>query len=390
MKTETLFPSRLERYRSADATGAAPSGESGVAGWLQTRRRAARGMTLTELLVVIIIMVVLLGASLPVMRTAMKGRALREASRQLNTYVQLAKSRAAETGRPVGLWLETEDLQYEEKDAFGPPPPAIRPAMPFARQLFLAETPPPYSGDFSGAVIQVSSTEVPRLATETLPVGAVLHAATVTAARWAENANFFNLVSKGAHIKFNFRGPSYEVFRVPDPRPIAGPAVICFLRLTGQPAPPNGEVQYQVFRTPLKSSSVSLELTGGAVIDMTNSGSGLSNAQFAVATTPAVIMFEPNGAVSSVMFNGSSLVPTSTLHLMIGGLAQMMEPGVYSSAVDPHNRNPQDTENLWVSIGHQTGSVVTADNAWEDRGDFAASLSAAREFAQQAQAKGGR
>ena len=76
-------------------------GETGLRGQAPSRLgfhpwTIRNGMTLTELLVVIMILAFLMGAALPIMRTALEDRAMREASRQLNTFVQLAKSQAAD------------------------------------------------------------------------------------------------------------------------------------------------------------------------------------------------------------------------------------------------------------------------------------------------------
>jgi hypothetical protein len=85
------------------------------------------------------------------------------------------------------------------------------------------------------------------------------------------------------------------------------------------------------------------------------------------------------------------VIPPSTIHLLVGSLSNMMEPGASSVALgEVYNQNLETTANLWVSVSLHTGTVVTAPNAWEARADFNSSLSAAREFAQQGQAMGGR
>jgi prepilin-type N-terminal cleavage/methylation domain-containing protein len=350
----------------------------------RSRRRARRdGLTLIELLIVILIAVVLLGAALPIMRTSIEGRAVREASRQLNTYVQLAKSRAAETGRPVGLWLELETLPEDN-------------TVKFATQLFLAETPPPYAGDLVGATIQVSSAEI-------TPGSGIYQATFSTAAQQAASASFYFLIEVGDHIKFDYRGPAYEITGL---QASASPPIVTFARRRGEPGPRDGEMKYQVLRTPQKSSSSPMEFTGDAVVDLNSSGLGLfrlnaaGNAmlggEFRSATTPVVIMFTPQGSVQRILGGGVSAIPTSTVHLLVGRFEQMIEPGIYvgNATANPlgivYNRNLEDTTNLWVSIGHQTGKVITADNAWFDQGTLVPALNATREFAQQAQSKGGR
>ncbi|MCL4206882.1 MAG: hypothetical protein KJ000_30745 [Pirellulaceae bacterium] len=336
-------------------------------------------MTLTELLVVIMIMAFLLGAALPVMRMAMEDRAMREASRQLNTYIQLAKSQAAEKGRPVGLWLETQSLPE------GTPTDAR-----YCQQLFVAETPPPYAGDMVGATIRVNSAVVgndpitnrPRYQAQFVPITAV---PPPVFDQIVSSANFANLVQVGDTIRFDFKGPAY---RITD---LTALPVITFEGETFQPRPPTGDMKYQVFRSPQKSGITPMEFTGGAVIDLSVSGVGLTGREFATATTPIIIMFSPTGSVDRILGQGMPVIPPSTIHLLIGSLSNMMEPGENSTAFSvDYNKNLETTANLWVSVSLHTGTVVTAPNAWEPRADFNSSLSAAREFAQQGQAMGGR
>ena len=381
------------------------------------------GMTLTELLVVIMIMAFLLGAALPVMRVAMEDRAMREASRQLNTYVQLAKSQAAEKGRPVGLWLETQSLPE------GTPADAR-----YCQQLFIAETPPPYAGDMVGArartfdawnnAVGPNNPVAPALVNPTgtppIPPDGVAD----TAEFDASSASLPLLVGIGDTIKFNYQGHLYEItdvaanvasldstvttlvhritfhhatvypFGRPYPLPLpANPNRWLYdYEIPKHISPPiNVLLPFQILRSPQKSSVTPMEFSGGAVIDLSVSGVGLTGREFATATTPVIIMFSPTGSVDRILGQGMPVIPPSTIHLLIGSLSNMMEPGENSTAFSvDYNKNLEVTANLWVSISLHTGTVVTAQNAWEPRADFNASLGAAREFAQQSDAMGGR
>ena len=59
------------------------------------------GLTLVELLVVIVILVILVGVTVPLVRSTNKDRELREAARLVESIIQNAKTRAATTGRPA-------------------------------------------------------------------------------------------------------------------------------------------------------------------------------------------------------------------------------------------------------------------------------------------------
>ena len=340
------------------------------------------GMTLTELLVVIMIMSLLLGISLPMMRTAVQDRALREASRQLNTYVQLARARAAERGRPVGLWLETERL-----------PEGLPPDTLFSQQLFLAETPPPYSGDMVGATMKIFENSDAGIPSPYV-------ARTVNPSMHAASTMLPNLVRAGDRIKFDFKGPAYRIDQVfPADATVAGPRSIYFSFESHQPEPrifdpdnPNvGLLQYQVFRSPQRSAGAPMAFSGDAVIDLSVSGIGLHGLELGQAMSPIVIMFSPTGSIDHIYGDNLPTIPPGTVHLLVGSLRDMMEPGEMSGVFgEDYNRNLEETANMWVSIGHQSGSVVTAQNAWEVRADFSESLAAAREFSEQRFAIGGR
>jgi len=94
------------------------------------------------------------------------------------------------------------------------------------------------------------------------------------------------------------------------------------------------------------------------------------------SAAPVVVVFTPSGRVWRVLGLNPALLlpPTQTLHLLIGNLDNL------------GNLNLADPATLWVSIGHHTGRVTTAET-----GVSAASptIAAAREFAQMAQGKGG-
>src|SRR4051812_39513881 len=92
-------------------------------------------MTLLELLVVIAIMLALTATTIAVARPAMKGRRLREASRMLNVFLNGARNRALETGRPVAAGIERQPGLSEGSVT-----------------LSYYETPPAYGGDEIGSV----------------------------------------------------------------------------------------------------------------------------------------------------------------------------------------------------------------------------------------------
>jgi Tfp pilus assembly protein FimT len=90
-----------------------------------------RGATLLELLTVIVVLLMITTATVPVVAPHVQGRRIREAARMISTFVNAGRSRAIETGRPAGVWIER------------------MPNVPEAsNMLFFAEIPQVYAGDF--------------------------------------------------------------------------------------------------------------------------------------------------------------------------------------------------------------------------------------------------
>lgn len=330
-------------------------------------------MTLVELLIVIAVMVILLGLGLPLLKTGLAGRRIREASRQLNTYVEVAKSMAAETGRPAGLILPVKTVPEN--------------GLPFVTEVFLAQVPLPYAGDVVGARATISATGN----------GAAFNA--------AYSASLPVLIRPGDQIRFDYRGILHNIDT------INGYAIT----FSGAPLPPSGAtLPYQIYRQPEKSSSAPLQLAPGSAIDLSLSGFGLAgenifdNGTVANVTTEVesvVILFNPSGAMIQVLVNKVvtdnnaspptvtpvtvPYTPTDTLHLLVGDVENALLGDIVNVDItDDVVTNIENPEALWVSIGHQTGRVTTAENGWTKSAPM--SMAVAREFAQSSKAMGGR
>lgn len=305
------------------------------------QRGSPRGMTMLELLIVVSVMVILMGIALPVMRTGIEGRKLREAARQVNVCVELAKGIAVETGLPSAILIEPEFL------------PDV--SEPFAVKMYLAETPPPYSGDMVNAKAVVSSGQV-MFGVDSSSVGVLG-------------------IESGDFIRFDYKGPYYTLGST-----ISGVGVS--IPFSGTPSVPNGAYSYQIFRQPQKTAAAPLELPAGVVIDLSASGLGVDNEfSYAANSRPISLVFGENGRLLRIRYARSiaplfaDYSPTSTVHFLIGNLENLGE------------LNLSDSSTLWVSIGHHSGRVTTAENGGTPS-DY--TLATAREFAQSGMGMGGR
>jgi Tfp pilus assembly protein FimT len=288
-----------------------------------------------ELLIVVSVMVILLGIALPVMKTGVESRRLREGARQVNTCVELAKSLGVEEGLASAVYIPVTSLPEDT-------------TRRYASRLFLAETPRPYSGDMANAKATVNGSQV-TFGTDSASIGTLG-------------------IEAGDFIRFDYKGPHYVISSA-----ITGLGPV---GISGTVLPPSGQFSYQVFRKPQKSSSTPLELPAGTVVDLTSSGLGFVDPpSFRNAASSILIVFAPNGGVSRVYVDNVRTDPTQRIHFLVGNLDKLGDD------------NMKDATTLWVSINERSGRVTTAPNGGTES-DF--TVATAREFAESGQAMGGR
>jgi type II secretory pathway pseudopilin PulG len=325
--------------------------------------------------VVIVILVTLVAVTLPMMRPALEGREMREAARQLNTFLGSAQARAMARGRPVGVMF------HRQPDNLGA-----------SFQMSIAEVPPPYAGDSiysrayavsSGGNYQAVLTGSPRALFQTSP-GVMF-------------------VGPGDFIKFGYRGVRYRIEGVA----ASGEDVLVTFAHAYAPPPtllpkfntatgePNPGLEFQIYRKPRRTAAAPLELPTPAVVDWTYSGFGAegagliglgtganNNTMLSDQDAPIIITFSPSGRVDQVFANGVADTPLGTLYLLVGRVDQVGPP-----TSDDWISNLQDSKSLWVSVGQRTGLVNTAPN---QGGPQITNVVDARQFALRAQSMGGR
>lgn len=197
-----------------------------------SRTFSRRGMTLAELLVVVMIMVILLGIALPLMKPALADRKIREASRELNAFIRSAQSRAAAANAPVGVWFARTDN--------------VDPNISY--QVYYAETPPPYVGETQSAALTwlvqpdpLGTPPNPGEFMRSLPVGPRPYSSEVlNVIPWANDRppawliraklsgalslmvqhndspgnKIEPLIKRGDTIRFNYSGPDYIIYDI--------------------------------------------------------------------------------------------------------------------------------------------------------------------------------
>lgn len=328
------------------------------------RRFSAAGRnayTLVEMLIVVSIMIMLVAVTLPVAKKVMDGSQGREASRQLNAYLAMAKARALQTGRPCGLYLPFQ-LPLGHTD------PSLTPAqipqywpVRAATQIFLAETPQHYSGSTTSARGYISG-------------GVFITCTTTSSALDANEAGYLSSLLKTGEqflVRFNFKGDWYICNN-------AGSNTFTYIRpLQGTVQPPSTVSQFQILRSPRPIGNA-LELPQGTCIDITYSGVGNSGRQFPLPSNlnsiagGLYVMFSSNGSIDSMYINSLPTVPPNgSLYFLIGKTEKVGTNDPYVLASSNFNSaiyankdisNLADPTSLWVVVSRSTGQVMTAEN----------------------------
>ena len=271
------------------------------------------GLTLVELLVVLFIMSIMLAIAVPIVRPPVEARAVREGARMVSTALTSARTRAIQTGRPVGVMFEPSDA-----------------AGNTAAVLHYVQVAAPYSGDSNGEV---------------------------------SGGQFMSLggyASGGGVLKLNYQGPTYDV--------TSG-------NYLAVPVPGlNDGINYdfQFYPPPKKSSLFPLQLPTRAVVDIGASGVG-SSGQFSPGSgTPVMVTFTPTGEVDRI-YHGSAPAGEELdepVYLLVGkpGKTQYdQDASDYPSDPDPESaarevNNLLDGENIWIKVDPRTGAVSSAEN----------------------------
>lgn len=330
------------------------------------RATSRKGLTLTELLVVVSIIVIVAGALVPLVQPVLKGRNTREAARQLSVMITGAQARAVASGRPVGIWLERAASE-----------PTDAPDRWYAvYKVSYAEEPVPYSGDFYDSRIAVNQNAADPTVWEAffLPDISCCQSA-------------ITLVRPGDSIRLNQRGPRYPVigmdqFKISFRVPPTTPAPFSPARYINQPT----GTPFEIFRQPRKSVAAPIELPNNTAIDLSVSGySTLGNptqTSFRLASPDydIAIMFSPDGGVDNIYYisDDPNVVtfaerPASNVSILVGRsdkIGQDLNKVINVTADYQQNvdgplglASLEEKTNIWLTIAGHSGRTHSGPNA---------------------------
>jgi prepilin-type N-terminal cleavage/methylation domain-containing protein len=331
------------------------------------------GVTLIELLVVITILLMITAVTIPVISPAVQQRRVREAARLTSSYIAAARARAMETGRPVGVMIERFTPGLASATSTGVP---LGAKQTYSMNLSLAESPPPYAGDFINSTVTVN---VPVLGANYLQVTALPQGDI-----WSDQQ-----ISNGDRIRLNYQGTYYTVYSgsYDSVGHITGfPWNLYPLNPTSGMTPANATVvfppimqpgssvnlPFEIFRQPIRSAVDPLQLPEGIVIDLNVSGMSTDSrttssvtttgvfSSLATTTSNPVISFSPSGAVDMLYDNGATRA-TGPIFLLLGR-SEKISTNVWSQGAGTPELNLIDPDSLWVAISQQTGQVTVTEN----------------------------
>ncbi|MFM2093237.1 MAG: hypothetical protein RIS70_361 [Planctomycetota bacterium] len=352
-------------------------------------RKSQRGFTLLELLMVVLIAGLMIAVAVPVIMPQFRDRKIREATRQLSAMVAAAKAKALERDRPCGIWLERDSERLNNNRC---------------SQIFLAEVPPPYSGDFLDATARLTSGTNQYIIKFT-------NAQALVGSKSNNMIPYLAKVGDRLWIRFSFREQVYPcVFQANpnqgDDQYLQATLLIADSSMTLPVL--DRDMPFQVYFPPRKSSTTPLDLPTGIAVDLSRSGIGALGVDFdgwnapnafgpVLPDTAAIaIMFAPSGQVTQIYTRGTMVNPMGDVFLLAGQadvippLNPAGEPTNPSLVSPSYPGNLQDNSSLWISVGHRTGRVVTAENIWNPTTtNFFDNIFECRQFVRTAQTKGG-
>ena len=317
-----------------------------------------RGMTLVELMVVVLILGLLAVTVLPNLANSADSRKIREAARAVSSFVAASQSQAISGRSGGGIRIDVLGSPMGSNDA--------------ALDVGMVMIPQPYCGDDPGSVVKVTPGEDAN-ENGNLDLGEDANGNGIldfdySMATLEFTGGFSDDPLKNAsgnilpHLGIRFGGSRIEFMFVPTLGSATG--TVYMQDGVGQSSLPNlnqtidntswpqGAVCYEITAGPLRDGNTSLTLGDGVAIDMTNSYVGTGNIFSVPRLSDSVyLLFDSAGVPTSWINDGLTKQPfAETLFLLINSVeaiqnnTSLTEPGGYWVAIDPRGGVPKVAE----------------------------------------------
>lgn len=330
---------------------------------LQHHRHA--GVTLIELLIVVALVVLIAGLTLPSVRGLLKDQRTVQSARVVQGLLESARARAVAMDRPVAAIFER--FGVDDADTVG---------LLSCNRMSIGEVFPPYEGDWAnttGTLVDfdndgyVDAIDVPA----------------------SQGASITSLVTDSDYIELGTHKIGFRVKGAPavngstirvafyNPAQFTNTVTNALVDMEERRWPViagTSNVSFRIYRKPSKTMTSSVLLPRGTSIDLGWSGFGESGTDLALST-PAVtpvkrsiyVVFNPRGAVDSVYVIPPNKVPGSMstlglLHFLVGRTDQInLTSNDRVSDRDDVQSNVVDSSNKWVTVNTRNGQVYVSD-----------------------------
>ena len=294
-----------------------------------------RGMTLVELMVVVLILGLLAVTVLPNLANSADSRKIREAARAVSSFVAASQSQAISGRSGGGIRIDVLGSPMGSNDA--------------ALDVGMVMIPQPYCGDDPGSVVTV----VPDSSDSSMAVLTFTGGFSDSPLKDAENEwlRYLRIRFGGSRIEFMFK-PTLGTVYMQDG---IGLSNLPDLNQTiDNTSWPQGAVSYEITAGPLRNGNASLTLGDGVAIDMTYSYIG-TNPIFVLNSSVDIdsavhVLFDSAGVPTSWISDGLKKPFSETLFLLINSVeaiqnnTSLTEPGGYWVAIDPRGGVPKVAE----------------------------------------------
>ena len=300
-----------------------------------------RGMTLVELMVVVLILGLLAVTVLPNLANSADSRKIREAARAVSSFVAASQSQAISGRSGGGIRIDVrvlgDDMDRTQLQHYA------------ALDVGMVMIPQPYCGDDPGSVVTV----VPDSSDSSMAVLTFTGGFSDSPLKDAENEwlRYLRIRFGGSRIEFMFK-PTLGTVYMQDG---IGLSNLPDLNQTiDNTSWPQGAVSYEITAGPLRNGNASLTLGDGVAIDMTYSYIG-TNPIFVLNSSVDIdsavhVLFDSAGVPTSWISDGLKKPFSETLFLLINSVeaiqnnTSLTEPGGYWVAIDPRGGVPKVAE----------------------------------------------
>lgn len=300
-----------------------------------------RGMTLVELLVVISILTILAVTVIPNIGNTSDRRKVREAARNLSSFIAGGQSRALGSHSGGGVWFDPLPNKIDS----GPLSIAI------AIDLADANVPQPYCGNTGTSAISalnVLSGNQQAVATFTEACGPL--ASGTNLIQLAGSASYFLLTAP-------YNAASPVTFTTGTISLQTGALNQTDANTAWPKVPTSLGLSYRIIGAPTRSPANSLTLSDGVAIDLHHSTVGVTQfpnvsapSSLNTGTAPFQILYDSTGKPQYLACNGSRMPLNDPLFLLVAPIASIQTSGTlapadgYWVAIDPRGGIPKVAE----------------------------------------------